>query len=88
MLPQDGIYESRAPGHQAIVRSLRVENGRVTNAWVWQVEGDYREAAFAAESVGRRVSVDDLKAEGYSYRMSLAEADNDKPVPVPDEEDN
>ncbi len=60
---QDGLYEKREQEMKPIVHVIRIQNNKVVEAWVYQVEGEYREPGFASSVVGKAIA--DLDMTGY-----------------------
>ncbi len=59
----DGVYEQQGAGHQPVVHAIEVHEGVIVRAWVYQIEGEYSEPAFAAMMTGRPVQ--DVDLSGY-----------------------
>jgi hypothetical protein len=69
---QDGTYQHQAGNAHPIIHCLKVENGAVVDAWVYQVLGEYHEPGFAASMIGR---TDDRAIDGYR-RIDATEVRN------------
>ncbi len=64
MSKQDGKYEHRQDSMQPLVHVVEIEKGVVSDAWVFQAQGDYRSSGGWERSViGQRA--DDLDLTGY-----------------------
>ena len=58
---QDGVYQHFQDSMQPLVHAVKVEGGVATNAWIYQVQGDYRSSGGWERSViGKHIEDLDL----------------------------
>lgn len=66
-MKKDGVYQYTQDAMHPVVHCIQVENGVVTDAWVYQVLGNYRSGGGWERSViGKRA--DDVDMTGYVRR--------------------
>lgn len=66
---QDGVYQYTQDAMHPVVHCVKVEDGIVTDAWIYQVHGDYRSSGGWERSViGKRAA--DLDMTGFRRRSN------------------